>query len=79
MKRTIKHPDGREETQEGTPEEFRRLDEVAYRAAADDWWAKSGLLFPDYSAPVGTGQPCMFEGLPPGAYHLSCPCPRHST
>jgi len=22
-------------------------------------------------------EPCMFDNLPPGAYLISCPCPRH--
>lgn len=25
-----------------------------------------------------TWHPCLFDGLPPGTYSLSCPCPRHS-
>lgn len=25
----------------------------------------------------GNDEPCMFDGLPPGTYMISCPCPRH--
>lgn len=70
MKRVIKHPDGREETLEGSPEEFRVLD----AASRDDVWP---ALW-GFQRPI-TEQPCMFDGLPPGVYHLACPCPRHGS
>lgn len=96
MRRTIKHPNGREEVQEGTPEEFAAFDHAAHEQGLSEETRRKlqeGIdatragrvspfnpLFPDWMAPVQlTEQPCMFDGLPDGVYHLACPCPRHGT
>ena len=95
MKRTIKHPDGRVEEQEGTAKELAEFD-VAKLPVIVPTPAKESPLAPKDAPkqPTGTtgvphwpdmwrqqfgGQGCLYEGLPPGAYMLSCPCPRHGT
>ncbi len=100
MKRTIRHPDGRVETHEGTAEELatyehqrheqglssearRQLDEALKSERKKLEQQISPVIDPAtrWERYMGTGQPsrCLFDGLPPGTYHLSCPCPRHST
>lgn len=89
MKRTIKHPDGREETLEGTPDELARhelLRDPVVTVAPAPFQDVAPNPYPWPTPPdvkwephMGTGQQrCLYDGLPPGAYMLSCPYPKHS-
>lgn len=86
MKRTIKHPDGREETHEGTPDELAAFDRASRPVAPAPLKPLEPLQQPYPSPTIGSWRDrllhetrCLYAGLPPGVYGLSCPCPAHTT
>jgi hypothetical protein len=87
VKRTIRHPDGCIEEQDGTPAELAEFDRIGHRdvkppniTITPATPAPRQPLFPDSGAswPQSTGGPCLFENLPPGVYGIACPCPLHA-